>query len=110
MPVYEYECLACGKALETFQQNDDERLTVCPRCGGELRRLFSPPTLLKASSSDEGATDDPSPEEEAPPAPDIDVPWEPEETDIHRGWKGRRKWKRDMLAAHKWRERDKGKD
>lgn len=46
MPVYEYEHVArkCarGKRFEIRQGIDDERLSVCPDCGKEVRRVFSP--------------------------------------------------------------------
>jgi len=34
MPTYEYECLTCHERLEAA-------LTTCPKCGGELRKVFS---------------------------------------------------------------------
>jgi putative FmdB family regulatory protein len=40
MPVYEYSCEDCGSALERWQRFQDEPLTVCPSCGGSLRRVF----------------------------------------------------------------------
>lgn len=40
MPTYEYECLKCKYKFEKFQNMTDEPLMVCPRCGGELRRLI----------------------------------------------------------------------
>jgi len=40
MPTYEYECLKCKYRFEEFQSMTDEPLKVCPRCGGELRRLI----------------------------------------------------------------------
>ncbi len=40
MPTYEYECLKCKHKFEEFQSITDEPLRVCPRCGGELRRLI----------------------------------------------------------------------
>ena len=40
MPVYEYACKACDHHLEVSQSFKDEPLTVCPVCGGELRKVF----------------------------------------------------------------------
>ncbi len=40
MPVYEYACKDCGEHLEVAQSFKDEALTVCPRCGGRLRKVF----------------------------------------------------------------------
>ncbi|MDH4273870.1 MAG: zinc ribbon domain-containing protein [Gammaproteobacteria bacterium] len=33
MPTYEYQCNACGHALEAFQRMADAPLTDCPACG-----------------------------------------------------------------------------
>lgn len=41
MPIYEYECLQCGKNHEVMQKFSDAPLTVCPECGGELKKLIS---------------------------------------------------------------------
>jgi putative FmdB family regulatory protein len=42
MPIYEYECRACGHALEKIQRMSDEPLTDCPDCGeAQLQRLVS---------------------------------------------------------------------
>ena len=40
MPTYEYACRACGHRFETVQSMKDEPLTVCPECGGELRKVL----------------------------------------------------------------------
>jgi putative FmdB family regulatory protein len=33
MPIYEYQCPACGKELEVLQKVSDEPLRDCPQCG-----------------------------------------------------------------------------
>lgn len=40
MPTYEYECLENGHRFEEFQSMTDEPLTICPVCGGNVRRLI----------------------------------------------------------------------
>lgn len=40
MPTYEYACNACGKHIEVSQSFSDPALTVCPSCGGSLRKVF----------------------------------------------------------------------
>ena len=40
MPTYEYTCRKCQEHLEVVQSFKDEALTECPRCGGELRKVF----------------------------------------------------------------------
>ena len=42
MPTYQYTCTECGEPLETVQKFSDEPLTLCPACGGRLRKVFSP--------------------------------------------------------------------
>jgi putative FmdB family regulatory protein len=40
MPTYEYTCRDCGEDLEVVQSFTDDALTVCPACGGSLRKVF----------------------------------------------------------------------
>ena len=32
MPIYEYECQACGHRFEEWQKMSDEPVKVCPKC------------------------------------------------------------------------------
>ena len=42
MPIYEYECQACGHQMEAMQRMSDEPLKDCPECGKpELKKLIS---------------------------------------------------------------------
>jgi putative FmdB family regulatory protein len=41
MPTYEYECQSCHERVEAVQKFTDASLTICPLCGGELRKVFS---------------------------------------------------------------------
>jgi putative FmdB family regulatory protein len=41
MPIYEYECLSCGKQCEVIQKFNDEPLNSCPDCGGAMHKLIS---------------------------------------------------------------------
>lgn len=45
MPKYEYACKSCGERLEVVQTFADASLTECPACAGELRKVFSPPSI-----------------------------------------------------------------
>lgn len=45
MPTYEYACRACGHVFDIVQKMSDDRLTICPECGGELRKVFAPPAI-----------------------------------------------------------------
>jgi len=41
MPLYEYECLACGERSEVLQRFSDPPPAACPKCGGEVKKLVS---------------------------------------------------------------------
>src|SRR5688500_8838555 len=46
MPLYEYECEAeNGRRFEVIRKFSDEPLTVCPTCGGPIRKLISSPAI-----------------------------------------------------------------
>ena len=45
MPTYEYACRDCGHTFEIVQSMWDEPLTMCPECGGSLRKVFAPPAI-----------------------------------------------------------------
>jgi putative FmdB family regulatory protein len=42
VPTYQYTCTDCGEQVEEVQKFSDDPLTVCPHCGGRLRKVFSP--------------------------------------------------------------------
>ncbi len=46
MPIYEYECRACGRRFEVLQKVDSDPIEVCS-CGvkGKLRKLLSAPMI-----------------------------------------------------------------
>ena len=41
MPIYEYQCVACGRVTEAWQKFSDAPLTICPDCGGAMTKLIS---------------------------------------------------------------------
>lgn len=41
MPMYEYQCEACGLAFEAMQKFSDAPLTECKACGGAVKKLIS---------------------------------------------------------------------
>lgn len=42
MPIYEYQCRACGHKLEALQKVSDEPLLLCPHCESKsLKKLIS---------------------------------------------------------------------
>ncbi len=42
MPIYEYECTACGKTFEVFLSNHDAPVKKCPDCkSSKIKKLIS---------------------------------------------------------------------
>lgn len=41
MPIYEYQCDACGQISEELQKFSDPPLTTCRHCQGKLTKLIS---------------------------------------------------------------------
>ena len=41
MPTYAYRCSDCGHAFDIVQAFTEDSLTVCPSCGGSLRKVFN---------------------------------------------------------------------
>jgi putative FmdB family regulatory protein len=46
MPTYEYLCSACSHRFEQWQHMKDDALTICPVCGGHIRRVFFPAGIV----------------------------------------------------------------
>jgi putative FmdB family regulatory protein len=42
VPTYQYACTECGEQIEKVQKFSDAPLSICPVCGGRLRKVFSP--------------------------------------------------------------------
>lgn len=40
MPTYAYACTSCGHKFDAVQSFADDALTVCPECGGQLRKQY----------------------------------------------------------------------
>ena len=50
MPIYDYQCRACGHRFERRQGFEADPLDVCPRCQGEApRRFHSVAVIYKGS-------------------------------------------------------------
>lgn len=41
MPVYEYDCPTCERVYEVHQGINDQPLTSCSVCGGEVKKIMS---------------------------------------------------------------------
>ena len=91
MPTYSYRCTECDNAFDIVQAFTDDTLTVCPVCGGKLRKVFSPVGVSfsgsgfyrtdsraaapsgssdsSSSSSSASSSDKPAPKKDAAPKP-----------------------------------------
>jgi len=45
MPLYEYQCDACGHRFEVIQKFADPPVETCPLCGGAVHKLQSAPAF-----------------------------------------------------------------
>jgi putative FmdB family regulatory protein len=46
MPLYEYQCDACGRRFEQIRRFSDPPIDVCPHCGArEVQKLLSSPAI-----------------------------------------------------------------
>ncbi|MCX7973065.1 MAG: zinc ribbon domain-containing protein [Candidatus Aminicenantes bacterium] len=41
MPLYEYRCEDCDSLFEVLQRLNEDPLKICPKCGGQLKKLIS---------------------------------------------------------------------
>ena len=62
MPAYEYLCQACDHRFDLRQKMSDPEVTVCPDCGGQVKRLISggAGAIVKGGSSYQAAPACPS--------------------------------------------------
>jgi putative FmdB family regulatory protein len=45
MPLYEYQCDACGHRFEKIQKFSDPPVESCPLCGAAVHKLLSTPAI-----------------------------------------------------------------
>ena len=45
MPLYEYQCVKCGKRTEKIENVSGPHLKKCPHCGGKVERLLTAPAI-----------------------------------------------------------------
>ena len=57
MPTYEYECKSCEHVFEEFQSIIAPPCKVCPKCGGEVKRLLGRGSTVIFKGSGFYATD-----------------------------------------------------
>jgi putative FmdB family regulatory protein len=45
MPLYEYQCEACGHRFERIVKFSDPPVEICPSCGGRVQKQISSPAF-----------------------------------------------------------------
>ncbi len=50
MPIYEYQCEACGRKVEVWQKITEDPLKTCEVCGGPLHKLISQSSFVLKGS------------------------------------------------------------
>ena len=50
MALYEYECEKCCDKFEVRRSFSDESSVTCPKCQGEVKRIFSPSAIIMGGS------------------------------------------------------------
>lgn len=45
MPLYEYQCLKCGRRTEKIESVSGPHLKKCPLCGGKVEPMISAPAI-----------------------------------------------------------------
>ena len=51
MPLYEYQCAACGPFTELRAMSERNAPAECPQCAGTCERLISLPALRQVSAA-----------------------------------------------------------
>jgi putative FmdB family regulatory protein len=46
MPLYDYECRNCGHRTEVLHGVNDPGPQACEECGGQMRKLLTPPAIV----------------------------------------------------------------
>lgn len=98
MPLYEYQCDACGHRFERIQKFSDALVEKCPSCGGIVHKLQSAPAIqfkgsgfyitdyakkehVAAAKADAGPADSKEKTEKGEKAGKSEKPDKPEKTD-----------------------------
>jgi len=46
VPIYEYQCAKCGTVTDIRHGFNEATSEACPKCGGDLKRLFNPAGIV----------------------------------------------------------------
>jgi putative FmdB family regulatory protein len=41
MPTYQYACTDCGHEFELVQSFTEDAISICPKCQGQVRKVYS---------------------------------------------------------------------
>jgi putative FmdB family regulatory protein len=45
MPIREYRCQKCKHRFENLEKMSEKSVQVCPKCGGQVKKLVSSPAI-----------------------------------------------------------------
>ena len=54
MPTYDYKCVECGHRFDVFKSISSTEKTVCPKCGGEVARVYEGKWAMGKSGASAG--------------------------------------------------------
>ncbi|MDO8848304.1 MAG: zinc ribbon domain-containing protein [Coriobacteriia bacterium] len=66
MPAYDYRCLSCASVFELTRSLSDASEVVCPSCGGQTKRVFTPVGVVFKGSGFHNTDYRPRPKSEEP--------------------------------------------
>ena len=69
MPAYDYRCTACSTRFEVIRKVGDNDEVMCPECGSETKRVFTPVGVVFKGSGFHNTDYRTKPAEEKPAAP-----------------------------------------
>ena len=53
MPRYDFVCPKCGEQDEVVRpMRDSDRIETCPACGADMRRVYTPPSVVGTEKGD----------------------------------------------------------
>ena len=54
MPIYDYKCIRCGNRFDLLRSVSDSSPVACPKCGGEVARVYEGKWLAGKASAGSG--------------------------------------------------------
>ena len=56
MPIYDFKCKQCGHRFELFTSISQRAQAVCPKCGGQVERVYEGKWSMGARTGGPGAS------------------------------------------------------